>query len=306
MSVAARLERVLAELHARGLGTPAGPPQPLDGGITNRNFRVRLGETDVVLRLPGDGTELLGIDRDAEAEATEAAARAGVGAPFVAFVEAERCLVTRFIAGRPLEPGELQAEACLGDVARALRAFHGGSPLRARFDAFRIVEGYARIARERGIALPEAWSPASAAARELEPLVQGGEHAPVPCHDDLLAANLLHDGERVRIVDWEYAGMGDRYFDLANLSVNNGFGAADDDRLLAAYFGEPPTPGRRARLGVMKVMSDFREAMWGVVQSGVSSLDFDFAGYAREHFERLERMVADPAHAERVALLRDA
>ena len=61
----------------------------------------------------------------------------------------------------------------------------------------------------------------------------------MPCHNDLLTANLLHDGERLRIVDWEYAGMGDRYFDLANLSINNGFEEADDERLLAAYFGSP-------------------------------------------------------------------
>ena len=301
---AARLERILAELTARGFGEPAGEPEPLDGGITNRNYRVRLGERDVVLRLPGDGTELLGIDRDAECEATEAAACAGVGAPFVAFVEGERCLVTQFIAGRPLQDGELQTEACVGDVARALRAFHAGPPLRAVFDPFRIVERYAATARERGAALPPAFETAAAAARELEPLVQGGEHAPVPCHNDLLAANLLHDGERVRIVDWEYAGMNDRYFDLANLSVNNGFGAGDDDRLLAAYFGAPPTDARRAALGVMKVMSDFREAMWGAVQSAVSSLDVDFEAYAREHFERLERTVAAPAHQEHLAVLR--
>ena len=98
----------------------------------------------------------------------------------------------------------------------------------------------------------------------------------------------------MRIVDWEYAGMGDRYFDLGNLSVNNGFAEADDERLLAAYWGEPCTARRFAALRLMRIMSDFREGMWGVVQTAISALDFDFAGYAGEHLERVAAGLADP------------
>ena len=108
------------------------------------------------------------------------------------------------------------------------------------------------------------------------------EHAPVPCHNDLLAANFLHDGERIVIVDWEYAGMGDPFFDLGNFAVNNELDDAGEERLLEAYFGEPATPRRRAALKLFRFMSDFREAMWGVVQTSVSELDFDFDGYARQ------------------------
>jgi thiamine kinase-like enzyme len=87
-------------------------------------------------------------------------------------------------------------------------------------------------------------------------------------------------------VDWEYAGMGDRFFDLANLSVNHEFGAAEDGVLLDAYFDDA-NQERLASLAMMKFMSDFREAMWGVLQSGISELDFDFHGYATKHFARL-------------------
>jgi thiamine kinase-like enzyme len=114
----------------------------------------------------------------------------------------------------------------------------------------------------------------------------------VPCHNDLLNANFLDDGA-IRIVDWEYAGMGDRFFDLANLSVNHGFSVEDDRRLLAAYFGvERETDVAALRL--MRFMSDFREAMWGVLQSGISDLDFDFKGYAAKHFTRMLATAADP------------
>jgi thiamine kinase-like enzyme len=118
----------------------------------------------------------------------------------------------------------------------------------------------------------------------------------VPCHNDLLNANFLDDGA-IRIVDWEYAGMGDRFFDLANFSVNHEFGVEDDRRLVAAYFGAE-RKSDLASVRLMRFMSDFREAMWGVLQSGISELDFDFGGYAAKHFERMERTSADRRFSE--------
>lgn len=276
------------------LGPLGGEPVPLDGGITNRNFRVTLGSGDYVVRIAGKDTGLLGISRTAERDATAAAAAAGVAPEVAAFVEDAGCLVTRFIPGRPVTTEELAGDGPLGEVAAALRAVHGGPALPTRFDAFRLVEQFRATALERGGEIPAAYDRAKAIADAVEPALVGPEHAPVPCHNDLLTANFIHDGTRVRIVDWEYAGMGDRYFDLANLSINNGFDEAADERLLSLYFEEAPTPRRFACLRLMRVMSDFREAMWGVVQTTVSELDFDFAGYAAEHFARLEQSAADP------------
>ena len=119
----------------------------------------------------------------------------------------------------------------------------------------------------------------------------------MPCHNDLLPGNFIHDGERLRIVDWEYAGMGSRYFDLGNLSVNNGLNEAGDEWLLECYWGEPCTRRRLATVRLMRIMSDFREAMWGVVQTAISEIDFDFEGYAEEHFERVRAGFADPRFA---------
>jgi thiamine kinase-like enzyme len=117
-----------------------------------------------------------------------------------------------------------------------------------------------------------------------------------PCHNDLLNENFLDDGQ-IRILDWEYAGMGDRFFDLANFSVNHSFGDGQDELLLAAYFGQV-TPAHLARLKLMKLMSDFREAMWGTVQCGISQLDFDFREYADKHFKRMTENFQDPRWAE--------
>ncbi len=107
-----------------------------------------------------------------------------------------------------------------------------------------------------------------------------------PCHNDLLNANFIDDGTRIRIVDWEYAGMGDPFFDLGNFSVNHGLDADEDAILLEAYEGEV-RPDRLARLRLMRVVSDFREGMWGVLQQAISSLDVDFVAYAEHHLGRL-------------------
>jgi thiamine kinase-like enzyme len=114
-----------------------------------------------------------------------------------------------------------------------------------------------------------------------------------PCHDDLLNANFLLDGDHVWIVDYEYAGMGDPFFDLGNLSINNGLGSEAQETLLHLYFGIVKD-GHRARLALMRIVSDAREAMWGVVQQAISTLDVDYVAYADTHFERCLASAADP------------
>jgi thiamine kinase-like enzyme len=273
------------------LGPLAGQPSELGGGITNRNFRVTLGGSDYVIRRPGKDTDLLGIDREAERVATETAARLGI-APEVA-AALDDCLVTRFIACRA--PSARELDARVEEIAGALRSFHESAiVLRASFWVPDLLGRYGAIVRERGGELPALYLQAVDVAARI------GAALPLarryPCHNDLLPGNIIFAGQgaRILIVDWEYAGMGDPRFDLGNLSVNNGFDDATDERLLAAYYGAVPTDGARAALKLMRVMSDAREAAWGVVQGEVSELDFDFESYAREHFQRLQGAVEQP------------
>jgi thiamine kinase-like enzyme len=284
------------------LGAPEGEPTALDGGITNRNFRVRLGGVDYVLRMPGKDTELLGIDRRAEHDAASCAAAAGVAPEVAALLSDPPCLVTRFVAGETMEEAELRAPEALAAVAAALRAIHGCPPIGATFDSFRIVEDYAAKARERGAEVPADYERAHVTAARIEAALAARGEAPVLCHDDLLAANFIASPDGLRIVDWEYAGMGSRWFDLGNFAVNNGLEGAQEEALLRAYLdadaGEDvdraPDPGELAALRLMRFMSDFREAMWAVVQGTLSDLDFDFAAYARKHFDRLAAAAAAP------------
>ena len=264
----------------------------LSGGITNHNLKVEVDGEVYVLRVVGKDTNLLEIDRGVELAATEAAAAVGVGPEVVTFVEPEGWLVTRFIQGETPSLERMREPDMLVRVAEALRAVHDAAAIPGRFDSFRIVETYRDTALARGGTVPEAYEWAHGIAERIE-LARGD--APLrPCHNDLLNANFLDDGDRLRIVDWEYAGMGDPLFDLANFSINHELDAAASATLLGAYFGEVRSEDAGA-LELMRFMSDFREAMWGVVQAAVSELDFDFVAYATEHFERLERTAATPA-----------
>ena len=287
--------RAVIEAVQDQLGALAGEPSVLGGGITNHNFRARFGDAEVVVRIAGRDTDLLGIDRAAEHVATQAAAKLGIAPAVLAFLPEHSCLVTEFVAGTPIADQALREPPALPEVARALRAFHEHAPaLPARFDVPAIARAYLALARERGAVPPAAWDAARLAERIAAALGDHPEHRQVPCHDDLLGANVLSDGTRTWLVDWEYAGMGDRYFDLGNLSINNGFTEADDRALLEAYWDEPCTPRRFAALRLMRSMSDVREALWGVVQATISELDFDFPAYADTHLRRLAATTADP------------
>jgi thiamine kinase-like enzyme len=287
----ADLDRIVDRL-AHRLGTAGGEPVPLDGGITNRNFRIRFGTRDCVLRLPGRDTDLLGIDRRAERLATERAAALGIAPPLVA--ADDECMVTEWLPGAPIDGDRLRADP--SSAAQALRSFHdSGLELPVRFWIPDLLNDYAAIIAERGGELPGAYRRTQELVGRVAEVLPLSD--PAPCHDDLLPGNVLaadDDPGRAVLVDWEYAGMGHRYFDLGNLAVNNDFDEGAQERLLHAYFGEPPTAGRSAALHLMMLVSDAREAAWGVVQGSISELDFDFAEYAREHFARLERNASDP------------
>jgi thiamine kinase-like enzyme len=271
----------------------------LGGGITNHNLKVTLTDGSAfVLRIAGSETHELGIDRRVEYDASLAAAAVGVGPEVVTFVEPEGYLVTRFIVGRIVPREQMGEESTIRRIATSLRAIHKGPPLPARFDPFQIVENYRSTAFGRGVKVPEGYVHARQVARQIERV--RGPIPERPCHNDLLNANFIDDGELIRIVDWEYAGNGDVFFDLANFSVNNDLDPAARRLLLDAYFGEVRGADERA-LELMRFMSDFREAMWGVVQTAVSTLDFDFEGYAQEHFARLERTATDPAFQSALA-----
>ena len=262
--------------------------EELTGGITNHNFKVTADGECFVLRLGGNETRYLGIDRRTEYECSLLASQLGVAPEPVAFLEPEGYILSRFISGKGIPGEEIGNEDNIRRVVDSLRAYHGLNFFPGTFSPFRAVEEYAGTTRRFDVDLPEKIDWYIERSREIGTAMYGRESLqPRPCHNDLLNANFLDEGARIRILDWEYAGMGDIFFDLGNFAIQNEFNDEQDELLLRTYF-DSPTDSQRARQKLMKIMSDLREAMWAQVQRGVSKLDFDYEGYGRKYFERFE------------------
>ena len=269
--------------------------EPVAIGITNRNYKVTLPDgTAWMLRRPGERTEVLGIDRACEAEAAARADALGIGPPVLGELPGVGTLVTRFVQGGHIDDPVAFADR-LPAVVALLRRFHASGPIAGRFPIFRVVEWHERDARAHGVATPARFAALHERAQEVERALAAAPTPEVPCHNDLLPANVLFDRDRAWLLDWEYAGMNDAWFDLGNLAVNAGLDEAAERRLVELYAGAV-TPARWARLQLMKIMSDFREGMWAVVQQGISTLTtIDFAAYADEHLDRCAELFASPA-----------
>ena len=271
---------------------------PLSGGITNLNYRIDADGKSYVIRLVGDDTEKLGIRRDVEYAANRAAGLLGIAPEVVYFIEPEGCIVTRFIKGKHMPPDVITQPDNIRRVVRKLRLFHSRGPeLKSEFNVFRRVEMLSDLARQYGCQFPQDWGWIMACKADVEQALLKDPYVPTPCHDDLLNLNWMDEevagdlGE-VRLLDWEYAGMGDIFYDLANFSHHHRLNDDQVRLLLLEYFGEVK-PRDFARLHLMWPMSELHEAMWGTLQTGISKLEEDFEGYANLWFSRLRQDVTD-------------
>jgi thiamine kinase-like enzyme len=269
---------------------------PLAGGITNRNFVVTVdGGERYVVRFPGERTELLGIDRAGERQAALRAAQLGIGPPVLAEALPDvGTVITALVTGEH-RTGDAFVDR-LDDVVDLVRRLHDSAPLDHAFPIHGVIEAHARDARRLGVAPPSAGAALLAQAARIEAAFARSPDPPVPCHNDLLPANVLFSDTRAWLLDFEYAGNNDRWFDLGNLSVNAALHTDAEEALLRRYLGGPPTARHRARLQLMKVMSELREGMWATVQRAISTLDTDFDAYARERLTSAARLTADPAY----------
>ena len=277
----------------RALPLWSGPVEieTLAGGLTNHNYLVRDGASRVVVRLGGD-IPLHGILRFNEHAVSRAAAAAGIS-PAVLHT-GPGVIAFDFIEGRTCTADDIRADRarCVTLVRRAHRAV--ALYLRGPILSFNVFH----ILRDYGHALVAAGSPAvgllprlQAAATVLERTV--GSIELVLGHNDLLPANFIDDGERLWLIDWDYAGFNTPLFDLGGLSSNAGFDEVEDDALLAGYFEQPVTDALRLRFRAMRCASLLRETLWGFASACHSTLDFDYAAYSAQYLARFEAAWAE-------------
>jgi thiamine kinase-like enzyme len=274
-------------------------------GLTNINHLVEVGDDRYVLRLPGEGTSEY-INRADEEVAARSAAAAGVNAEVTFFDPSDGLMVTRFVDGAATMNAELFKD--LGAVARAGRAFHQlhttAASFASNFTLFPMIDEYKSLLASKGAGLPDGYDDVQ---RQAEVVRAALEAAPVqfaPCHCDPLCENFLDTGERMFIIDYEYAGNNDPMWDLGDLSVEGEFGPEQDEALLRAYFGDDPPASERGRMVAYKALCDLLWTLWGVIQHVNGNPAEDFWAYAVGRFERCKVLMSSPGFDRQIAAIR--
>jgi len=272
-------------------------------GLTNLVFQVEVGGERLCLRIPGAGTELH-IDRRAEEANARAAAAAGVTPEIIHFGE-DGTLMTRFVDGAPVTPAHLmQDPGALQRTAAALRMLHDAAvEFAGVFCSFEIMDRYVTFLGARGPALQARHRETIRMAEPVRAALAARPPKLRPCHCDPTGRNLIDTGERVWLVDWEYAAMNDPIWDLAYFSIESEMGQHADGALLTAYLARPPCDAEAARMAVMKAACELLGATWALVQEAQENRAADFRAYAERTFARAAERMGSAAFASQLELL---
>jgi thiamine kinase-like enzyme len=251
---------------------------PLSGGLTNENYLVEANGARYVVRIPGQSTELLSIDRANEVHNTREAAATGIGPAVLEVIPEGDVMVLEFIDGPTMSAQTLQSAAMAERMAASFRRLHGASRFLQDFNMFRLIEYYLTIVEAHDVRIPDDYRDQLPIVADIESAVAVAALPSVPCHNDLLCENFIDDGSALRIVDYELSGNNDPCFDLGNTAQE----AELDDELRAvlceAYFGKPD-PQQLARMNLFALMSDVGWTLWGAIQARISAIDYDFNAY---------------------------
>jgi thiamine kinase-like enzyme len=267
--------------------------QRIPAGLTNANYRVEVDGTPHFVRIPGEGTDLLAVDRGNELQNTRAAAEAGVAPAVVDAIPGWDVFVLEWLPARTMSVEALGVTGMPGRIAAVLRRLHAGPRFRDDFDMFRVTERYVTLVDERGIAIPAGYRERLHLLPRIEAALSACPLGTVPCHNDLLADNYLDDGDRLWLVDWEYSGNNDPTFELGNTCQELGYDDGQAAELCSAYFGEA-SPALLARMRLQMIMSDVGWTLWAAIQARISTIDYDFTGWAEERWARAAAALDGP------------
>jgi thiamine kinase-like enzyme len=258
---------------------------PLEGGLTNTNYKVVTASGAYVIRISNKDSSLLAIDRENELHNTIAAADAGVGAPVVAALPEHDALVLGFLEGRSLTAEDLRQGDRLELVADACRRLHAARPFLQDFDMFEIQRRYLEVVQERGLRLPDRYLEFEPQLRAIEDAMQLRAEPPVPCNNDLLAENFIDIGGELKLIDYEYSGNNDACFELGNIWSESNLSLPQLDELVTYYYGRP-LRNKIARARLWGLVGKYGWMLWASIQDGVSPLDFDFWSWGMEKYVR--------------------
>jgi thiamine kinase-like enzyme len=275
----------------------AGGPvhvSPLPGGLTNHNYRaVAANGRQAVIRLSTQQSALLAIDRDVEHANSLAAATAGVAPAVLGYLPDLGALVIDWLEGRTLTAADLDDPATVVRVAATCRRLHAGPRFAADFDMVSLQRRYLDLVLTQGFRLPPAYLGLMPQITAIGDALSARPLPTVPCHNDLLPANLMDDGEQIWFVDFEYSGNGDPCFELGNMWSETGLPADRLDGIVAAYFGQA-SKAMVARARLFGLLANYGWTLWASIQTATSAVDFDFWTWGMEKFDRAVAELGGP------------
>jgi len=263
---------------------------PLAGGLTNTNFKVEVDGVPYFVRVPGESTELLAIDRNNEYHNSKAASEAGVGPKVIYHLPEYNVMVLEFLNGKTMSKDALNEKGMPTRMAQAIKKLNQGPRFFSDFNMFRLTEYYLKICKERNIRVPDGYLDRMSTVAQIEKAMNVNPLPTVPCNNDLLAENYIDDGEQLWLIDYEYSGNNDPTFELGNTCQEMQFNDEQINEVCTAYFGRA-IPDMIARMKLNMIMSDVGWGLWAAIQANISTIDFDFWGWAEERWGRaVEKM----------------
>jgi len=279
------IEQVVSKIEA-WQGKPV-EIKPLSGGLTNTNYRVDVAGVPHFVRIPGAKTELLAVDRRNEHFNSQAAAQTGVGPKVLFHIPEYDAMVLEFIIGQTMSNQALQAPGMPTRIAKSIKLLHSGPRFLTEFNMFRLTEFYLKICAEHEVAIPERYPERLPAIKKIEEALAARPLPLAPCNNDLLAENYIDDGHLLRLIDYEYSGDNDPCFELGNTCQELGYDEPRIYELCAAYFGTA-SDSLLARMKLNMIMSDVGWALWAAIQAKISTIQYDFWGWATDRWGRAE------------------
>lgn len=258
--------------------------EELSGGLTNLNVKVTTPRGVFVARCNRSDTTLLGIDREAECANTRSAEQAGVGAPYVDFRPDLGVLVIGYIDGVTFDNADLRRQGVLTRVADACRTLHSGPRFVGDFDMFERQRRYLRTVVDNGMTMPQTYRDHDEQFQQIKAALAVQAGPKVPCNNDLLAGNFVDDGRKLWLIDYEYSGNNDPYFELGNTWTECELDHEHLDELVTAYVGHH-SPNKIARTRLQAIVSQYGWSLWGFIQAATNDFDFDFYGWGLDRFE---------------------
>jgi thiamine kinase-like enzyme len=266
---------------------------PLEGGITNRNYRVSTPYGDFVVRLSDPESSVLAIDRANEYLNSVAAAKSSAAPPVEQYIAGAGVLVVHWIWGRTFTVDDVRDPDNLPRIADACRRLHSGALFACDFDMFDIQARYLALVRENGYRLPDRYEDFLPQLDRLRIAMAQAPERTVPCNNDLLAGNIIDDGERLWLIDYEYSGNNEASFELGNIWSESTLPEDLLEPLVTAYWsGDVPDKVARARTWAL--MSQYGWTLWASIQDAISPIDFDYWTWGMEKYERAVRLFDSP------------